>query len=304
MTAAAAFAALTLALAPPQGAATDTLAPPRVSTGVTPAAVTVGDRFRSYLRVRLPAGSRISLEAFAPNDSLQIVDTVFVRRAGAPAESTVVAVYPLVAWIAGDTLRQSVTLTVTREDGGSRAYRVPLRLPEVRSVLPADSADLRPRPAKGLLLAPAAPSPWWWVLLLVPAALVGALLAWRLRRGTPAAPRLDPRAEALARLARLGEPAPGAAEPLYTAATRVLRQYLARVDGRWGEELTTEEILARVADSGAVDQAALAALLRRADPVKFGAADATTVETRAFAAEVRAWIVGNPREAQRRREAA
>ena len=288
----------TLALPPQQGSGPDSLTPPRVSAGVTPETVTVGEPFRSYLRVRLPDSARVRLDLFEANDSLQVVDTVFVRREG---DSVAVAVYPLVAWVAGDTLAQSVPLTVSLPDGRSRVYRVPLRLPIMRSVLPADTAGLRPRPAKGLLLAPSPRSQWWWVLL-VPAVLAAALIAWRVARRTGRVARLDPRAEALARLARLGDA--GAPEPYFTAATRVLREYLARVDARWGEDLTSDELLGRVSDPGSLDCAGLAALLARADPVKFGGLVPDPADTRRFAEEVRAWILANPAAGAAWKEAA
>ena len=290
-----------VAMAPPQAASQtavpDSLGPPTVSAGVVPESVTVGDRFRAHLRVRLPAGARVRLGLFAANDSLQVVDTVFVRAAG---DSAVTAVYPLVAWVAGEPLSANVPLTITLPGGDSAVFRVPLRLPAVRSVLPADTTDLQPRPAKGLLLTPSAASPRWW-LLAVPLALAVAALGWWLLRRPRAAPRLDPRAEALARMDRLRET--GGAEPYYTAVTRVLREYLARVDGRWGEDLTTDELLGRVGGA-ALDRAGLASVLRRADPVKFGAVVPAPAETRRFAEDVRTWIIANPRPAGAEREAA
>jgi hypothetical protein len=286
-----------LALAPPQGAAPDSLPPPHVAAGVVPRTVTVGERFRSHLRVTVPPGARVRLGLFAANDSLQVVDTVFVRA----GNGTVAAVYPLVAWVAGDTLSESVPLTITLANGDSAVFRVPLRLPEVRSVLPADTADLQPRPAKGLLLLPAPGQDRLWWLLAVPLVLAAVLVAWRLLRRSASRPRRDPRAEALARLDALrGTTAP---EPLYTAVTRVLREYLARVDARWGQDLTTHELLLRVAGND-VDRAGLASLLRRADPVKFGALIPTPEEMGRFAADARAWIVANPRDGDAAREAA
>ena len=286
-----------LALVPPQGPAADSIVPPQVAAGIVPSTVTVGERFRSHLRVSVPPGARVRLGLFEPNDSLQLVDTVFVRG----GSGTVSAVYPMVAWAVGDSLARSVPLTVTLADGDSAVFRVPLRLPRVRSVLPADTTDLQPRPAKGLLLRPAPrePPPWW--LLAIPLALAAALLAWRLTRRSASKPRLDPRAEALARLAALRETS--APEPFYTAVTRVLREYLARVDARWGQELTTHELLLRVAGND-VDRAGLASLLRRADPVKFGALVPTAEEMHRFAADARAWIAANPPAGGAAREAA
>ncbi|MBW3628914.1 MAG: DUF4381 family protein [Gemmatimonadetes bacterium] len=272
-----------------------------VSTGVAPETVTVGDRFRSYVRVRVPPRARVELGTFAPNDSLQLADSVQSVAAGSAA------VYPLVAWVAGEPLRQIVRVTVTLESGERRGYQVPLRLPVVRSVLPADAAELRPRPPKGLLIATTGDRNGWWLLLLLPAAVAAALLVRRLlQRKRPSSPG-DPRAAALATLDRLGRTADELeAEPFYTAVTRVLRDYLARVDGRLGEDLTTAELLERLGQPGAlgVDRATLAALLQHADPVKFGSVDPPAAEVRRFWSDARAWISVNPSGPANQREAA
>ena len=295
----AALVALSL-LPPPQVPRADTARTLTVSTGVAPETVTVGDRFRSYVRVRPPPGARVELGTVAPDDSLQLADSV--QRIGTGSA----AAYPLVAWIAGEPLRRSVSVTVTLQSGERRAYQVPLRLPVVRSVLPADAEELRPQPAKGLLLTTARARRRWWLLLLPAAIGAGLLTRWLLGRKAPAAPG-NPRAEALAALDRLGDEASEpAAERFYTAVTRVLREYLARVDGRLGEDLTTAELLERLREPGAldVDHAGLAALLHHADPVKFGSVSPAASEVRRFRSDARAWISENPSASSAQREAA
>jgi hypothetical protein len=293
-----------LGLAPQQGSPADSVARLTVSTGVAPETVTVGDRFRSYVRLKLPAGARAELGGFPASDSLQLTDSVFPIARDSAGAGEAAGAYPLVAWIAGEPLRQSVPVTVILAGGERRVYRVALRLPVVRSVLPAGEEELQPRPAKGLLSAPRREWPWWW-LLLIPALAALALLVRRLLARRGAAPYVDPRAEALARLDGLrgGATAP---DPFYTAVTRVLREYLARVDARFGEDLTTTELLGRAAerDVPVIDRAGLAALLHRADPVKFGAAVPPLQEMEAFWGDARAWVEANPAPVEARREAA
>lgn len=265
--------------------------PPRVATGVQPDTVTVGDRFRSYVRLRVPPGARVQFDPIPPGDPLQQVDSVRVLA----ERGSFGAAYPLVAWTPGVSPATSATLRVTLPDGRSARYRVALRLPHVRSVLPADSSALRPKPAKGLLSEPRGGSPWRWALIALAAAAGLAALVWRARRPRRATPPPDPRAVALQELDRLRARAPvGGSEvaPLYTEVVRVLRGYLAALDPRWGEDRSGEELVRGLATAGVPHDAVrqLAELLRGADPVRFGGAAATAAEASRFCTAAREWV--------------
>jgi hypothetical protein len=275
------------------GAAPPPPPPLRPATGAVPDTVTVGDRFRSAIRLDLPPGSRVAFPAFPTSDTLQQVDSVAVRADSAGA---VTAVYPLVAWVAGITPAAVVRAEVLLPDGQRATYRIALRLPFVRSVLPADTAGLRPKPPKGLVSIPLVRE--WWRLLLLALALLAALgvIFWlyrSLRRGRTTF--LDPRAEALARLDEIGARADADgsdAREFYTAVVRVLRVYLAALDPRWGEHLTSRELLGALAESGVARdrRARLERLLQEADPARFGP-DRTGVEhARPFLAEARTLV--------------
>ncbi len=284
--------ALALALQLP---ATRRPSPPslRPATGAMPDTVTVGDRFRSAIRLDLPRGARVAFPALPTTDTLQQVDSVTVRTDSAGA---VTAVYPLVAWVAGITPGAVVRAEVLLPDGQRAAYRIALRLPFVRSVLPADTAGLRPKPPKGLVPIPLVRE--WWRLLLLAVALLAALgvIFWlyrRLRRGRTTL--LDPRAEALARLDEIGARADavgGDAREFYTAVVRVLRVYLASLDSRWGEHLTSRELLAALARSGVAPdrRERLERMLEEADPARFGPARTGAERARPFLAEARAVV--------------
>lgn len=272
-------------------------APPlRLATGVVPDTVTVGDRFRAVLRLQLPPGARATFPALVTSDSLQQVDSV--RVVPSPADSAVSAVYTLVAWAAGITPAAEVPVELTLADGRRPVYRIALRMPYVRSVLPADTAGVEPKPAKGLIPLPLVRE--WKRLLLLGLAVLAALAVayWLYRRARRARViPLDPRAAALARLDALRAAAPTAPPefaPFYAGVVRAIRVYLAALDPRWGEPLTSTELLSVLADSplprGQVEQ--LERLLADADPVKFAAAAAGADHALGFWTDARAWVAG------------
>src|SRR5690606_13042052 len=211
----------------PVGAAAQDAAPLRVSAAVAPETVTVGDRFRSVVQLVVPAGASVEFPRLEVGATVHLVASVrgIPARAGEPP----IASYSLVAWVAEAPLTAQAPVRVTLPDGTAATYLVPLRLPVVRSVLPADTAGVRPRPARGLLPVDASGRRWWpWILLLGALAALAVVLRMR-RRPAPAVPATA-RERALAELARLErEWGSGRCGPasLYPAVTRVLRGYLA-----------------------------------------------------------------------------
>lgn len=275
--------------APPPGP------PLRLATGAVPDTVTVGDRFRAVLRLQLPSGARATFPALATTDTLQQVDTV---RVLADSTGSASAVYSLVAWVAGITPVASVPVEVALADGRRPVYRVALRLPFVRSVLPADTTALRPKPPKGLVPVPLVRE--WWRLVLLGLALLAALCGvyWLYRRArrVRVAP-LDPRAAALARLDEIRAAAPttlpGLA-PFYAEVVRVLRVYLAALDPAWSESLTSTELVRALARSGvpAEPVSEVERLLAEADPVKFAGVEAEAERALRFWDRARDFIAG------------
>jgi hypothetical protein len=267
-----------------------------VATGTVPDTVTVGDRFRAVLRLQLPRGARAAFPALPTTDTLQQVDTV---RVLADSTGSASAVYSLVAWVAGITPAASVAVEVALADGRRPVYRIPLRLPFVRSVLPADTVGLEPKPPKGLVPVPLVRE-WWRLLLLglvLLAALCGVYWLWRrARRGRLVL--LDPRGAALARLDELRAAAPGTIAglaPFYAEVVRVLRVYLAALrPGAWGESLTSTELVAALERSGVPAErvAELGRLLAEADPVKFAGAEAEGERALRFCDDLRSFVEG------------
>jgi hypothetical protein len=298
------LAALVAAMLPIRGLAQDTL-PPAPSTppdsvpgisamaGVAPDTVTVGDHFRGVVRVVVPAGATVEFPEFGMIDPVEARGPVQVALDSAGGWS---ATYPLVAWSTGDSMVAAISIGVRDSTGELEHYRVRMRLPVVRSVLPADTTLHVPKPAKAVIpIAAPAPSPRGWI---VPALLLGALLGllgWivlRRRRQTVLRP-MDPREAALARLAEIeaaGHVGRGEVVAYHVRVSRVLREYLAA--GGVGE--TTARDLER--------------LLRQADRVKFSGSDAMAGReaTASFGETVRGWIMAwpPPAAAAPRREAA
>jgi hypothetical protein len=299
--------ALLLALAAPaqREPAVDTLAPAvRALVASAPDTVTVGDRFRSLVRLEVPPGTRVLFPPLEPDDSLQLVGPV---RVDTLAADTLVAVYPLAAWIAGEPLRAIIDVELELAGGTRYRHAVPLRLPVVRPVLPA-SGDVQPRPPRGLLLRePAGVTRWWtWGALALLALLLAALALYLSRRPRRVEPR-EPRVEALRALDAIARShaARLSADLFYSDVTRVLRRYLAALDLRWSEDLTSSELIGRMRSTASgVDPVALEELLRAAEPVKYGAASPAPGTPQRFWAEVRGWIERNPPVDPARREAA
>lgn len=268
--------------------------PLRVQTGVAPETVTVGDRFRSVVRIHLPPGTTARFPPLRVDDPVSAVDTPGLTRQGPDVVS---ATYPLVAWVAGEPIEASVLVRLARGSDPPVEHRIPLRLPVVASVLPADSATLEPRPPRPLLALPRArrPARLGWVVAGLLLALATAV-AWhrgKRRRGVPG-PAGDPRQEALARLdalLRRGEQKDLPGEVYYVEASRVLRSFLYETEPRWSEDLSSAELLALLErEVPAARDAGLEALLAEADTAKFAGRGLFDVEAREFAVRVREWI--------------
>lgn len=271
--------------------------PLRVSSAVAPETVAVGDRFRSVLQVVVPEGATVEFAPLPVEDALQPADSLRVLpgRGGEPP----IAAYSLVAWVADAPLRAQVPVRVARADGTAATYLVPLRLPVVRSVLPADTSEIRPRPARGLMRSLGAPATGWpWIAA---AALLLGAGGWLLlrRRRAPSPDAAGPRERALRALDDLERDwAAGVLDAplLYRAASRALREYLEALNQGWSPDLTTRELLQRLERDAVEEESrvSLARLLEHADRVKFARYSPPPEETQRFLAGARAWVLSGP----------
>ncbi|HEX8392220.1 MAG TPA: DUF4381 family protein [Longimicrobium sp.] len=180
---------------------------------------------------------------------------------------------PMVAWIPGPAHEIRAELRAGAE-GGAEPVPVRIQLPTVRPVLPADSANPRPRPARGIVPLAEDGPPWGWIAVGAAAALVIllALFLWRKRKHGTATPA-GARREALAELDRLrasGLMETGDLEGFYARQSAILRDFAAAADPELGGDLTTLELIGRLGARGDGDAAAGAAeVLGAADLAKF-----------------------------------
>ncbi|CAN5766269.1 hypothetical protein BH23GEM6_BH23GEM6_06240 [soil metagenome] len=272
--------------------------PLRISTAVVPETVTVGDRFRSVLRLD-GLQSAAEFMQLPVGDTVQPVDSLQVLTGESPT-----AVYSLVAWHTGDDLEARIPVRVQIATGEFVTYIVSLRLPVVRSVLPEDTTALTPRPHRAVFAVPRrAGAGWWiWVALALSALALATILLWRhLRRQNPSgASAGEPRQEALRKLEQLQASGMVTVEHhlrLYPEVTRILRDYLATVDAEWGRDLTSSELISRAdRDDGHTDLGVeLEQVLAHADAVKFGRRTPTSQELSWFWSTVVGIVENVPR---------
>ncbi|HET7230015.1 MAG TPA: hypothetical protein VFJ16_08445 [Longimicrobium sp.] len=266
-----------------------------------PDTVTVGDRFASGMAVSVPAGTAVALEFERDTaDRWRVLgDPRVTPRDSARTRWTVAA--NMVAWQPGLPDSLPAVLRLTGRDGRVTKVPVTLAFPTVRAVLPADSAQWRVRP----------PHDVWGpsvdkarVAMLGVLALLGilllALLAWLvvrvIRRRRARVSPATARARALALLDRArtsGFIEAGNWKAFYTLVAEALRGFVASVEPRLSEDLTSSEVIegirGRVPDD---DAETLEHLLRVSDLAKFARHGRAPDDARRDLELARTWIEG------------
>ncbi|MBK6487958.1 MAG: hypothetical protein IPF98_14055 [Gemmatimonadetes bacterium] len=247
---------------------------------VLPETVTVGDPFRVVVRVRAPRGTTIAfplgpdsgtgVEALDPVDVVPSSDTTVTEHT---------ATYRLAAWDVGARSIRIPDIVLRDSTTGADGRRVEVgrRLSVfVTSVLPADSAERVPKPARALFEF--GPPWWWWALVAALAFGVVGTLWWlwrRRRRAAAVRPSQSPREQAeeeFGRIEALELVASGERGQHAALMIDVLRTYLARIVPAALPSLTTTELLGRLRGDARVPAARLARLLHDVDLVKFAGA--------------------------------
>lgn len=270
-----------------------------VQTRISHDTIRVGDPFRAIVRIELPAGMEIMLpDSLTPTEDVENAGKVRMRRDSANGVVTVVAAYPLTAWRTGP-LELPMFMPWLRDAEGRKQMAVALPDINVISVLPADTAGIKPKPPKDVL---GADRLWWpWLLLaLAVAVALGVLYWWWRRRGRaePAEapiPAIMPRERALHEIDRirtLGLIEQKEYKRYYSLLSEVLRQYVQTVEPAWSTYLTTEELAARSAGNAGVKPAM--SVLRHADLVKFARSIPEPDAARADLDHARAWVSNYP----------
>ncbi len=241
-------------------------------SAILPDTIAVGDVARVAVRVTVKPGSVVvfpdslvlPLEIENAGDRTITVDTT-------AAGIALTATYAIAAWRPGSHALPALSYTV---DG--TPYTVSLDSLRIQSVLPADTAGIKPKPLKPVL---GANRVWWPILALIAALLAIAAIVWYVRRrrripvAVPIIPRRPAREVALDRLERAranGHVERGDLKTFYSEISEAMREYVAAVDLTVTPDLTTAEaaaaLRARGTDAAAVE---LLTLLGAADLVKF-----------------------------------
>lgn len=271
-------------LASAQGAASV-----QIGSSIAPDTVTVGDPFIVRIRVRAPQGSMI-LFPDVPDTSgtVQALDPRAVRDTTTAAGVESNAVYRLAAWDTGPQPLGLADVVVRAPGGEQRISLADLRV-IVKSVLPADSTQRVPKPARPIIELPR--SLWWlWLALLALAVIAGLLVWWwRRRRARGPVPAIDPLVLAqqeFARVEAMGLVEAGERGRFVALMVEVLRDYLARrVDTP--QSLTSSELVEALRARGGVPLERLAPLLTETDLVKFARYQVSAERARQLAREAR-----------------
>jgi hypothetical protein len=272
---------------------------PSIQYGLTKSkdTVTVGEPFEVRLRVRAPAGSRIR---FPENpDSAGMVQALDPRTIVTTDSVNAVdqtAIYRLAAWDIGDQPISIGNVTVGVENAPTAAER-PVNLAAlgvyVRSVLPADSAQRVPKPARPLWEAKAFP---WWILALILGLIGAGLLAWwwwRRRRQPQPEVVVDPYDRArreFNRIEAMGLLDAGERTRFAALVVEVLRDYFAVRYAEAGLALTSRELLAVLRRQPAVPIEQLSRVLHEADLAKFANWALAEERARSLARDARAVV--------------
>lgn len=273
--------------------------------------ITTADRLILTLEVAAPRGANVTWPAV--EDALGVF-TVSSRE-GEPSyldeagRFVTTRRYTLEPMIAGEHTLPTLRFDITTAAGGQEQIVVESMPVRVQSLLPQEeqadaggaAPDAEATAELGELRGVVAPERslpvWAWLLILLGTfALLGLALVfvriWRVRPEVLSPPDEVARRELETLLAQ-GLIERQAWDEFFSQLSAILRRYIEARFGLHAPERTTEEFLqeARTRPALAADDVAtLDRFLRRADQVKFAAAQVTAEETRAAAEEVRDFI--------------
>ena len=265
--------------------------PVQMGYTVVPETVTVGQPFRVSVRVRAPRGATIAFPAIPDSSGpVQALDPRQLGAAGDPSSVDETAVYRLAAWEIGPLALGLGDVTV-RVDGTERRISLADARVVAASVLPADTAQRVPKPARDIF---AAQPPWWWPWL--PIALAVALLLfllwlwWRRRRRDAVENEvvaIEVAEREFSRIEAMGLLDAGERGRFVALMVDVLRDYLARRVPGADASLTSVELLQSVRGLRAVPVDRLSPLLAEADLIKFARRSVTRERAEALGREAR-----------------
>jgi hypothetical protein len=276
----------------------------QVKAGVTvaPDSVRIADPFRVTVGIRAPAGATIEFPRTTDSTgAVQSIDPVSVRTSADTTATEQYADYRVAAWDVG---AQSIRLAdaIVRYNGTERHIALSGRV-FVRSVLPADTAQRKPKPPRDVFELN--PFPWWLVALIIAAAIAIGLLIWwwirRRRRRPKPEVIVDPFDRAVAefqRIEALGLLDAGERGRYVTLTVEVVRDYLSARYAEAALSLTSTELTRTVRPFPHVPVERLTRLLTDADLIKFARRPVSTERAREIGREARI-IVNEEHKASR-----
>ena len=273
---------------------------PQVAVSVRPDTVTVGDPITVMIRIRAPRGSVIQFPTGPDSGAtVELLDRPVVSAFGgdSAADPNVVdqvARYRMAAWNVGAQRIELGAATVQTPGG---VVQVPIEPRDifVRTVLPADTAQHVPKPARELFAPRVA---WWWPWLpiLLAALVVGGLLWWwwrRRQRRAQAQLVVDPYELAereFARIEALGLLEAGERGRFVALMVEVMRDYLASRVASAHPSLTSTELLDVMRSASGVPVERLTPVLHETDLIKFAKRPVSAERAREIAREARAIV--------------
>lgn len=243
----------------------------RAGYTIEPESLHVGDPGLLRIRVVAPPGARVIWpDAIDSTAAVEPLDPVSVREEMKDGLLESIATYRFVAWELG---LPAIAIGVIRveHNGAVRELQIGDARVSVMTILPADTAQRAPRPARSIALLNISNWPMW-VLIgagFVIAIIVGVWLQRRSSRPRPPAAPIATAKRAFGRLAALDLIGAGESAKHVAASVDILRNFLAMRNPNASQGLTTAELTRALADDGAVPVHRVAALLETADAIKF-----------------------------------
>jgi hypothetical protein len=273
---------------PPHGTATARVEKPEVR---------LGEPFRYELEIRHPASETWALPEKVALEPFRATEPV-CRREEQGGEAITTCALRLALYALGPHDVPAVALTVRTGEGDATVAVAGPRVTGVGIIDPkVPSRELALRDPSGPV--PLLVRSWrvlWWTLgaLALAALAAAAVVAWRrrARAAVETPPPIPPHVRFVRRLEALEAErlaARGLGREHVARVSELVREYLAALTGEPALDLTTGELVARLAPQGdpRLDLAALRAFLEDADLVKFAKADAGECECAAATAFAR-----------------
>jgi hypothetical protein len=275
--------------------------PVKAGISVKPDSVRIGDPFVVTVGIRAPKGATIDFPRVTDSTSaVQSLDPVVVRTSGDTSVVEQYADYRVAAWDVGSQAVRMVD-PIVHLGGASRHIPVSGTNVFVRSVLPQDTTQRKPKPLRPLFEIAAFP---WWIVALIAALIIVGLLFWwwrRRRRTPPPAVVVDAFAFAeseFARIEALGLVEAGERARHVTLMIEVLRDYLSTRYAQAQLSLTSTELQRSVTGVPTLPHDRLTRVLTEADLIKFARRPVSGDRARELGRDARAIVAAEHHASQ------